>query len=84
MAVASDQVTVEDTATPVFTAGVAGVRLTVANRGDGSVFLGGAGVTTSNGFQLDADKSVVLSLTPGDVVLGIVGSGTQTVHVISS
>jgi hypothetical protein len=84
MAVAATRVTVEDSATPVFTAGVGGVRVTITNRGNASVFLGPSTVTSTNGYELAQDESLVLHVSPGAVVHGIVASGTQPVHVISA
>lgn len=41
-----------------------------------------SGVTTSNGFAVEGGSALAVKLTPGQVLYGIVGTGSQTVQVI--
>lgn len=51
--------------------------------GNGVVYLGGATVTTSQGFYLDkAAGAVVLQLPPGEKLYGIVTSGTDVISTL--
>lgn len=85
MAVEGAQVSVGTTETELTgsqTDTIAGQSLVAINKGAASVFLGGTGVTTSTGFELAAGESVSLDVNQGEQLFGIVGSGTQDVHVL--
>ena len=87
MAVASAQVSVTTTATEVATplgdTGGAGQDVLVKNpTGGATVYLGGSGVTTSNGFPLEAGAAVTARIFGDDILYGRVASGTQTVYVL--
>ena len=47
-----------------------------------SVFLGPSTVTTANGFELAAGEAVSVDLRGGEILYGIVATGTATVHVL--
>ena len=51
------------------------------NAGDNPVFIGDAGVTTTTGYELGADKDLFLAFT-GDQIYGIVASATEDVRVM--
>lgn len=85
MAVTSAQVSVGTTATALNTAGTSGQRLVVSNAGTNDVLLGPSGVTTVTGLALAAtDGPIVIELAPGEVLFGIVATGTETVQVLRS
>jgi hypothetical protein len=54
----------------------------VRNRGSSAVFIGGAGVTTATGLQLDPGESLTADLRPAEPLFGVVASGTVTCHVM--
>lgn len=86
MAITTGQVSVGTTATALSTAESddrSGSSICVSNPSGGStVYLGPAGVTTGNGFALDAGASMAFDLQPGELIYGIVASGTVTVSVL--
>ncbi len=89
MAVDSAQVSVGTTATALNaaeTGGVAGARLVVKlpSGATASVFLGGSTVATTDGFELTAGSQVTVELAGGELLYGIVASGTQSTHVLRS
>lgn len=62
---------------------MAGSRLLVRNSSaTASVFLGGSGVTTANGYEVPSGASVSLVLDSGDALYAVVGVGTIDVHVL--
>jgi len=79
------RVTVADTATVVF-ANTAGnpVAVVVLNKCTEDVFLGGAGVATTTGLELDPEASVSIVTWPGETLYGIVASSTCRVDVLSN
>lgn len=86
MAVVAARVSVTTTATRLDasapTDSVSGQRVTVYNAGSASVFLGGSGVLSTDGFELPAGGSYDEELSPGDELYGITASGTVICHVI--
>ena len=51
--------------------------------GNGVIYLGGANVTTSQGFYLDkATGAIVLELPPAEKLYGIVSSGTDIISTL--
>jgi len=84
---ASGQVTVTNAATALdLNTTAAGRDILVRNRGSVAVFVGGPGVTTGNGFQLDPGDSIAADTADGtgtgSGLYGIVASGTAVVHVL--
>lgn len=59
-----------------------GGSFAICNRDADSVFLGGSGVTTGNGYELGAGESLGIRLDQGDDLYGIVASGTARVDVL--
>ena len=61
--------------------GGAAYAVTVPSGGS-TVYLGGSGVTTGQGFPLTAGNTVSMDLDKGEALYGIVGAGSQTVNVL--
>lgn len=81
--VSSAQVTVTTTATLLVQADTDGCRVVIHHSGGGSVYLGGADVTTSNGLQLmNADGFLELALPANAKLYGIASTGTEAVQVL--
>lgn len=82
--VKASRVVVGTTATPISEA-VSGVAVDVMmkNRtGTESVFLGGPGVTTADGYEWQTTDGPIGVDVPLGKLYGIVGTSPQTVHVI--
>lgn len=76
------QIAVGTTATALHTVeATAPTVVTVGNTGAATVFVGANAVTTSTGFPVPASTSRDLYLEPGEVLFGIVASGSVTVGV---
>lgn len=84
MAVNAERVTVGTTATALNAAeATSPLTLLVKVPSAGStVDLGGSGVTAGAGFAVAGGESVEVALGAGDVAFGIIGTGTQVVHVL--
>lgn len=89
MATSSARVTVGTTATrldnqPVANDAVAGERLHLQapSTNTASIFIGGPGVTTANGYELAAGKELVLVLDSEDQVFGVVAAATQPANAL--
>ena len=86
MAIVDTRVTVLTAAIAVAAAGTTGsgdaVRVNVRNRGAIAVYLGGAAVTSSTGYQLDPGESVSTWLEAGETMYGISAS-SSVVHVLT-
>jgi hypothetical protein len=86
MAVSSRAVTVTTTATRLDATADSGSPsvqgIMVHNNGAASVYLGGADVTTPTGFPLEAGESMAVDLRKGELLHGIVASGTVEVRVL--
>lgn len=81
MALTSAQVSVTTSATALNTAG-GGQRLHLTNQGASAVVLGGSTVTTTTGYSLAASASTVITVGPGEILYGIVASGTVNVGIV--
>lgn len=88
MAVMSQQVSVGTSGFRLdsgLSASTALVSLLVRNRGTVAVYVGGSGVTTGNGFQLDPGESMSIDLRFADAgVYALAASGTQRVDVMQA
>jgi hypothetical protein len=63
--------------------GAGGQSIKLRNGGAADVFIGGAGVTTGTGFPIAPSTVLeVGNLDPGDVVFGVVASGSANVQVL--
>ena len=86
MALSHGIVSVGTTATllSASTAGRDGQTILVQNPASGAtVYLGGAGVTTSSyGYSLDGGVAFAIDLQGGEALYGVVASSTQSVSVI--
>jgi hypothetical protein len=86
MAVVSASVSVATTATRLDSGDgdlVSGSTVLVTvPAGGATVYVGGADVTTANGFPLPAGASVSVDLNSGDLLYGIVAASTQAVNVL--
>lgn len=76
------QVSVGTSATLLFTAQPGVDEVTIQNLGTTEVFLGKAGVTTSNGFPLPGVAGASITLPVTEAIYGVVASGTQSVAII--
>jgi len=90
MAVGSNQVTV-GSSTPVLLAQAAVsfapgpvASVLISNGSGAAIFLGGSGVTASNGSQLAASTAITLWLFPGDSLYAVTASSTSTVGVLQT
>lgn len=86
MAVSSAQVTVGTSATLLASdSGInIGLQVTLKNKGAAVVFIGPAGVTTGNGYELAVGEVLPRDLGPGEELYGVVATATQPVHVLIS
>jgi hypothetical protein len=82
----SSHVTVGVTATKLVdeSQAVAGFKADLKNIGAATVFIGGSGVTTSNGYEIPAGGTYTWSPSePGEALYGIVATGTVVVEVLT-
>lgn len=84
MAAASRAVSVTTTATRLdnATSGSSSQGAAIYNNGAATVYVGGADVTTSNGYPLAAGAQLTADLTEGDALYGRVATGTVEVRVL--
>lgn len=79
----SAQVTVGTTATLLVAANIMDQTVWLHNLGGGAVYLGGANVTTSNGYKMDNTDKMQVPVGDHEGLYGITASGTNTVAVLS-
>ena len=79
----SAQVSVGTTATLLVAANIMDQTVWLHNLGGGAVYLGGANVTTSNGYKMDNTDKMQVPVGDHEGLYGIVASGTNTVAVLS-
>lgn len=85
MAIASNQVTVTTSPTPIITDDSDGQYVRIRNMSSSrSVFLGTSGVTISNGYELVKDSSIEMNLGPGEEIYGVVAEETEPVCWIAT
>jgi hypothetical protein len=82
MAIISSQVTVTTTSQSIVA--VDNVQRDVLLHAKHAVYVGNSGVTSSNGYLLDNGDEIRLSLTEGEDLWAVSGSGTGTLHVLVS
>jgi hypothetical protein len=58
------------------------IAATIRNAGGVAVFLGGAGVTATEGYEVAPGGTIGLDLVAGDVLYAITASGESTLHVM--
>lgn len=81
MSVTSAAVSVGTTATALNPADADAQAVLIQNKGTVEVFIGGSNVTTTIGAGLAAGAEKSMDLSAGEVVYGIVASGTADVRV---
>ena len=79
---ATNQVSVTDSATAIVAARAARRSVLIFNHGTTDVYIGGAAVTTSTGILLVGTAGAAVSIPTAAAVYGIVASGSQTVSYI--
>jgi hypothetical protein len=79
----SAQVSVGTTATLLVAANIMDQTVWLHNLGGGAVYLGGANVTTSNGYKMDNTDKMQVPVGDHEGLYGITASGTNTVAVLS-
>lgn len=85
MSIETAQVDVADTATALHTADQgAPLVVLVENQGSASMFIGDSTVTTSTGYELEAGQHRYFNLSTGEVLYGIVASGTEQADVFAN
>jgi hypothetical protein len=47
-----------------------------------SIYIGGAAVTSAAGFEIAVGESLPVTTAPGELLYGVVASGTAVVHVL--
>lgn len=88
MAVSSASVTVSTSATALNQAdtddnpGKTGQSILVRNVGANTIYLGGSGVTTVNGYPLGVGSDVAVQLAPNETLYGIVAASTESARVL--
>jgi hypothetical protein len=79
----SAQITVTTTATIIVPASNFDQTANLHNLGGGAMYLGGANVTTSNGYKFDNGDKLTVTVGDHEALYGITASGTQTIAVLS-
>jgi len=80
MSISTSQTIVDGT--PVALATANGMPLEVHIHAKGSVYVGNASVSTSNGLQLDNGDKITFTVPDGSALYGIAAQGTVTVGVL--
>jgi protein involved in polysaccharide export with SLBB domain len=79
----SAQVSVAATATVIVAASNFDQTVNLHNLGGGAIYLGGANLTTANGYKLDNGDKLTVTVGDHEALYGITASGTQTIAVLS-
>jgi len=79
----SAQVSVSTTATIIVSASNFDQTANLHNLGGGAIYLGGANVTTSNGYKFDNGDKLTVTVGDHEALYAITASGTQTVAVLT-
>jgi hypothetical protein len=79
----SAQVTVTTTATIIVPATAFDQTANLHNLGGGAVYLGGANVTTDNGYKFDNGDKLTVTVGDREALYAIAASGTHIVGVLS-
>lgn len=77
----TSQVTVTTTATLLVTANRAD-QAVYLHSSSGTIYVGGAGVTTSTGYKMDNGDKLSMQLSDNESLYGIAASGTPTMMVM--
>ena len=79
----SAQISVTTTATIIVPASNFDQTANLHNLGGGAMYLGGANVTTANGYKFDNGDKLTVTVGDHEALYGITASGTQTIAVLS-
>ena len=79
----SAQVSVTTTATVIVPATNFDQTANLHNLGGGAMYLGGANVTTANGYKFDNGDKLTVTVGDREAFYAITASGTQTVAVLT-
>jgi hypothetical protein len=79
----SAQVTVTTTATIIVPATSFDQTANLHNLGGGALYLGGANVTTANGYKFDNGDKLTVTVGDNEALYAITASGTQAIAVLS-
>ena len=82
MAITTKQVAVTTTSQSIIS--VDNVQRDVLLHAKHAIYVGNSGVTSSNGYLLDNGDEIRLSLTEGEDLWAVSGSGSGTLHVLVS
>jgi len=82
MAIITRQVTVTTTSQSIIS--VDNVQRDVLLHAKHEVYVGNSGVTSSNGYLMDNGEEIRLSLTEGEDLWAVSGTGSGTLHVLVS
>lgn len=87
MAVSQSRVTVGTSVTLIGSPETDGDRrssVIIRNRGSVSIFIGGSGVTSTNGFQLDAGESITAEFIASDSIYAVTSTGSAICHILQT
>ena len=79
----SAQIVVTVTATVIVPATNFDQTANLHNLGGGAVYLGGANVTTANGYKFDNGDKLTVTVGDREALYAITASGTQTIAVLT-
>jgi hypothetical protein len=82
MAIITSAITVTTTSQSIVS--VDNVQRDVLLHAKHAIYVGNSGVTSSNGYLLDNGDEIRLSLTEGEDLWAVSGSGSGTLHVLVS
>jgi hypothetical protein len=67
------------TAVVIKKAGVNPIKLNLHNSSGGVIYIGGANVSSANGYHLNSTESLELTLLSGNSLFGLSGSGSRDI-----
>jgi hypothetical protein len=79
----SAQISVSTTAVIIVPATAFDQTANLHNLGGGAIYLGGANVTTANGYKFDNGDKLTVTVGDREALYAIAASGTHTVGVLS-
>ncbi len=82
MAIITSQVTVTTTRQSIISSDNVGRDVLLHAKHE--IYIGNSGVTSSNGYILDNNDQIRLSLTEGEELYAITGAGSGTLHILVS
>jgi len=81
--VLSSSVSIGTSATLIPTSALSNRKsITIKNNGSNTIFIGGSGVTTGNGYPLNVNESLDIDLDDNANIYGIVASGTEDLRIL--